>query len=243
VTLAQNLEFENQAMLRRDASILEAVDHGDRLAETKATLDAISSTDLARVVHYRFDAIHATLLVPFGKQDGFSVGLESRGTQVVETYDTARTVVGRSSSPFELTFAVRRATGDRWLNVAVLPTGVATSAPAVPGVPVILPTYTQTGALPAALIVGEPAFAKGCVTVSDLTATYEAIWPAGFSARLQGKTVVIVSPSGQVFGGDGRVALGGGVFEGESAALVRDRVVNLQPQCDREPFWLVSDVR
>ena len=33
LTLAENLELENQALLRRDASILPAVDHGDRLSE------------------------------------------------------------------------------------------------------------------------------------------------------------------------------------------------------------------
>ncbi len=33
VTLAQNLELENQALLRRDESILPLVDHGDRLIE------------------------------------------------------------------------------------------------------------------------------------------------------------------------------------------------------------------
>jgi Na+-translocating ferredoxin:NAD+ oxidoreductase RnfD subunit len=242
VTLAQNLELENLAMLHREASILEAVDHGDRLIETKARLDAIGATGLANVVHYRFDAIHATLLVPFGKQDGFSIGLESRGTQVSETVDAAGTVVGRASGPFELTFAVRRATGDRWLNVGVLPSGAATAAPAVPGVPVILPTYTQSGALPAALIVGKLASADGCVTISDSVATYEAIWPAGYSARRQDDAVVIVSPSGEVLGGGGSVALGGGIFEGESAPLVRDHVVNLFPACDREPFWLVASV-
>jgi hypothetical protein len=95
VTLAQNLEYENLAMLHREASILVAVDHGDRLIETKAKLDAIGATGLASLVHYRFDAIHATLLVPFGKQDGFSVGLESSGTQVVETVDPAGRVRGR----------------------------------------------------------------------------------------------------------------------------------------------------
>jgi hypothetical protein len=94
-------------------------------------------------------------------------------------------------------------------------------------------------------MVGQLAGANGCVTVSDLRGTgetYETIWPAGFSARRQGDLVVVVSPTGQVFGADGRVALGGGIFEGESAPLVRDHVVNLFPPCDREPFWLVASV-
>jgi hypothetical protein len=135
VTLAQNLEFENQALLRHDPSILSAVDHGDRLIEMQRQLAALVLDAPTTLVHYRFDAIHATLLVPFGKQDGFSVGLQSKGTQVVEKVDAGGRIVERSSSPFELTFAVRRATGDRWLNVGVLPTSAPTAVAAVPGIP------------------------------------------------------------------------------------------------------------
>jgi Na+-translocating ferredoxin:NAD+ oxidoreductase RnfD subunit len=121
VTLAQNLEFENQALLRRDPSILPAVDHGDRLLEMQNLLASTTTSATTTVVHYRFDTIHATLLIPFGKQDGFSLGLESTGTKVEETYGARGLLETRVESPFSLTFAVRRATGDRWLNVAVLP--------------------------------------------------------------------------------------------------------------------------
>jgi hypothetical protein len=41
---------------------------------------------------------------------------------VIETYDPAGTLQASRSEPFETTFAMRRATGARWLNVAVLPT-------------------------------------------------------------------------------------------------------------------------
>jgi len=119
VTLAQNLEFENQALLRRDESILTAVDHGDRLLEMQNRLQSLGA-GATTVVHYRFDSIHATLLIPFGKQDGFSIGLRSTGTRTEETF--VRDILqSRVESPFDLTFAVRRATGDRWLTVAVLP--------------------------------------------------------------------------------------------------------------------------
>ena len=44
VTLAENLELENQALLRADASMLTAVDHGDRLEEMQGRLsDAAAS--------------------------------------------------------------------------------------------------------------------------------------------------------------------------------------------------------
>ena len=122
VTLAQNLEFENQALLRRDASILSAVDHGDRLAEMKGTLDALiagAQYEPTPVSHYNFESIRATLLIPFGKQDGFSIGLISTGTLVQQWYADGELVESKAA-PFSLTFAVRRATGDRWLTVGVL---------------------------------------------------------------------------------------------------------------------------
>lgn len=121
VTLAQNLELENAALLRRDATILAAVDHGDRLAEMQARLADAAVAGTTVVVHYRFDSISVRLLIPFGAQDGFSLGIEGRGTAVRETYDAAGALQSRVIEPFAQTFAVRRATGDRWLNVAVLP--------------------------------------------------------------------------------------------------------------------------
>ena len=121
VTLAQNLEFENRALLQRDASILTAVDHGDRLAEMQDRLAQVTAGAATHLVHYRFDTIHATLLIPFGKQNGFSIGLQATGTMVDVSVDAAGAVQGQVESPFDLTFAVRRATGDRWLTVGVLP--------------------------------------------------------------------------------------------------------------------------
>jgi hypothetical protein len=40
-----------------------------------------------------------------------------------ETYDAAGNLQATQTKPFALTFAMRRALGDRWLNVGVLPTG------------------------------------------------------------------------------------------------------------------------
>ena len=123
LTLAENLEFENQALLRRDGSILLAVDHGDRLKEMQGRLQDAIASGRTVIAHYRFEAVHVVLIVPFGVQTGVSLGFESRGTVTEETYDAHGALQGRRTSPFELTFAVRRATGARWLNVAVLPRG------------------------------------------------------------------------------------------------------------------------
>ncbi len=121
VSLAQNLELENQALLRRDEAILVAVDHGDRLIEMQGRLRVAAVSGATVVRHYRFDALDVSLLVPFGAQTGLSLGVSGRGTVTEETYDAAGAVQSRQSSPFDLTFAMRRATGARWLNVAVLP--------------------------------------------------------------------------------------------------------------------------
>ena len=119
ITLAQNLELENQALLRNDASILHAVDHGDRLTEMQAELDGLAASQLT-IKHYQFASISVHTLVPFGVQTGISLGLDSTGTVVTETYDLDRKLVSSASAPFHLTFAVRQALGDRWLTVAVL---------------------------------------------------------------------------------------------------------------------------
>jgi Na+-translocating ferredoxin:NAD+ oxidoreductase RnfD subunit len=121
LTLAENLQLENESLRRADAAMLEAVDHGDRLDEMRDRLRDAVASGTTIVENYQIDDVNVTLLVPFGRQDGLSLGLQSRGTVTEETYDTAGHLRSRSSSPFATTFVVRRATGGRWLNVAVLP--------------------------------------------------------------------------------------------------------------------------
>ena len=126
LTFAENLELENQALLRRDASILPAVDHGDRLSEMQDRLRKAIASGTTVISHYRIDAVTLTLLIPFGMQTGLSIGLDSRGTVTRETYDAAGSLQSSETSPFAQTFALRRATGARWLNVGVLPPGAGT---------------------------------------------------------------------------------------------------------------------
>ena len=125
LTLAENLELENQALLRADPDILTAVDHGDRLDDMRARLDAAAVNGTTVIERYQIDDVHVTLLVPFGRQDGLSLGLESRGTVTTETYDAAGDLQARASSPFATTFVLRQATGGRWLNVDELPLAAA----------------------------------------------------------------------------------------------------------------------
>jgi len=121
VTLGQNLEVENQALLRRDESLLEAVDHGDRLIQMQTALTDAQASGTTTVRHYQFDTVNVKLLVPFGKQTGLSLGFVATGTVTVETYDSAGNLTSSTAQPFDTMFAVRRATGARWLNVAELP--------------------------------------------------------------------------------------------------------------------------
>lgn len=123
LTLAENLELENQALLRADETILPAVDHGDRLIEMQGRLRDSIASGTTTIAHYRIDAVTVSLLVPFGRQAGLSLGFNARGTVLEETYDAAGVLHGQQTSPFALTFVMSRATGGRWLNVAVLPAG------------------------------------------------------------------------------------------------------------------------
>ncbi len=124
-TLAENLELENQALLQQDETILTAVDHGDRLEEMQGRLREAVASGTTVIERHQIDDVNVTLLVPFGRQDGLSLGLESRGTMTQETYDADGHLQARASSPFAKTFVLRRATGGRWLNVAVLPPGAS----------------------------------------------------------------------------------------------------------------------
>jgi Na+-translocating ferredoxin:NAD+ oxidoreductase RnfD subunit len=120
LALAENLELERQALLASDSSILPAVDHGDRLTEMQSRLEEAAATGTIVIEHYRFDSVNVTLIEPFGVQSGLSLGVEASGTVTTETYDEG-TLQRSEESPYELTFVMRRATGDRWLNVGVLP--------------------------------------------------------------------------------------------------------------------------
>ena len=121
LTLAENLELESQAMLRHDPTILRAVDHGDRLDAMQGALTTATASGTTVIHRYAISTVNVHLLVPFGRQDGLSLGMQSRGTVTTETYDAKGRLQSRSSAPFATTFVMRRATGARWLNVAELP--------------------------------------------------------------------------------------------------------------------------
>ena len=121
LTLAENLALEKQAILEGDDALLTAIAHGDRLDAMRSRLN--ESTSIGRTVtdDYTIDRVRVTLLVPFGRQDGLSLGMISEGTVTTEIRNSNGEVVSTSTAPFETMWAMRRATGSRWLTVAELP--------------------------------------------------------------------------------------------------------------------------
>src|SRR5204863_2211834 len=100
LTLVENLEVENQALLHSDASPLTEVDHGDRLDAMQKRLTDATASGTTVIHRYQIDDVNVTLLVPFGKQDGLSLGLQSNGEATTETYDAAGNLHSRTSAPF-----------------------------------------------------------------------------------------------------------------------------------------------
>lgn len=125
VTLAQNLELENQALLKGDGTLLAAVDHGARLDQMQALLAQDKAGGTTTIAHCHFDAVTVRLLVPFGVQTGLSLAFDATGTMTQQTYDAAGTLISEQTVPLSQTFALRRATGARWLTVAALPYGAS----------------------------------------------------------------------------------------------------------------------
>jgi len=121
LTLAENLALENQAIVDNDAKLLEAITHGDRLEQMQARLGDAQLSGRITTESNTIDDVHVTLLVPFGRQDGLSLGMVARGTRVTEVRDASGAIISRRAAPFETMWAMRRATGARWLTIAELP--------------------------------------------------------------------------------------------------------------------------
>jgi hypothetical protein len=121
LTLAENLALETQAMLEQDGALLEAITHGDRLEAMQARLADAQRTGQTVVESHDIDDVRVTLLVPFGRQDGLSLGMIATGLRTTEVRDSSGTVISSTTAPFETMWAMRRATGARWLTIAELP--------------------------------------------------------------------------------------------------------------------------
>ncbi|MGA1332018.1 MAG: hypothetical protein ACO31D_02560 [Ilumatobacteraceae bacterium] len=121
LTLAENLALETQAVIEQDSALLEAINHGDRLEAMQARLADAQRTGQTVIDSFDINDVHVTLLVPFGRQDGLSLGMIATGTRITEVRDSSGTVISSTTAGFETMWAMRRATGARWLTIAELP--------------------------------------------------------------------------------------------------------------------------
>jgi hypothetical protein len=113
-SLAFNLEVENEAAIRGDATLLTAVDHGARLKKMQAQIDG--SADGVRVASsYRLESLHLIVVFPGGIQTGANAGLVATGTVTDVNYTSSGQESGRSERPFAFTFALRQVRPGHWL--------------------------------------------------------------------------------------------------------------------------------
>jgi hypothetical protein len=116
-TLAWNLQVEAEALTTGDASLLTAVDHGQRLLDLQ---DEIASGE--RVVPtYQFDSLHLEVVFPGGVQDGPNAGLDAKGTVTEVVHGAGGGQETRPARPFAMTFSLRQMTDGRWLTSDTLP--------------------------------------------------------------------------------------------------------------------------
>ena len=122
LTIAENLMLENEALAARDESILTAVDHGDRLVEMQDRLRQAAASGTTTLASYTFDTVTMSLVRAVRAAE--RPERRSRFARHGDRGDLrrGRRAAGRdTTSPFAKMFVIRRATGGRWLNVAVLP--------------------------------------------------------------------------------------------------------------------------
>ena len=113
--LAFNLQVEAEALATRDASLLTAVDHGQRLEDMREAIEGAAGGDIV-VPSYAFDTLHLSIVYPGGFQSGANAGLAATGTVTLTTYSPDGQQTDRTEQPFATTFSLRNITSDRWLT-------------------------------------------------------------------------------------------------------------------------------
>ena len=116
-SLALNLDVEAEALAAGDASLLPAVDDGERLLEMEAM---IADAGEVTIPTYSFDSLHLVVVFPGGLQRGANAGLVSVGTVEDVSYGPTGEELQRVRRPFSLTFSLRQTTSGRWLTTDTL---------------------------------------------------------------------------------------------------------------------------
>ena len=105
--MAWNLQVEAEALATGDASLLRAVDHGQRLLDMEAAVAAAGDSGERVVPEYQFDSLHLVVVFPGGLQNGPNAGLQATGTVTDVVYRAGVAHEGRPARPFSTTFALR----------------------------------------------------------------------------------------------------------------------------------------
>jgi hypothetical protein len=119
-TLAWNLQVEAEALATGDASLLTAVDHGQRLEDLEAEVAAGAESGERVVPAYEFDSLHLLVVFPGGFQSGPNAGLIAEGTVTEVVHDASGGQATRPPRPFTTTFSLRQMTDGRWLTTDTL---------------------------------------------------------------------------------------------------------------------------
>jgi Na+-translocating ferredoxin:NAD+ oxidoreductase RnfD subunit len=120
--LAEDLAVEAEAFRLGDPSILEAVDHGDRLAAQaeRVSLDA-TADGIRTFLEYRFESIHLSVVFPGGAQSGANVGLAVSGFITEVDVDASGRTIERRIRRFDTLFSMRQVQPGRWFITNELP--------------------------------------------------------------------------------------------------------------------------
>jgi hypothetical protein len=113
--LAFNLVVEAEALRTRDASLVSAVAHGQRLDDVTATIDAAAGSEIV-VPTYRFETLHLSIVFPGGAQSGANAGLAAAGTVSLLTYAPDGSPGEVVEQPFDTLFSLRELSPGRWLT-------------------------------------------------------------------------------------------------------------------------------
>ncbi len=119
VTLVENLEIENKAMLEGNGSYLSASSAGDRLADMQRRLDAALASGIRTQTRYRLDTLALGVEKAGEGQTSAALSLHATGTVETVMHDAWGREQSRSIDTVDVTFVMRKVVGERWQIVAV----------------------------------------------------------------------------------------------------------------------------
>jgi hypothetical protein len=115
-----NLQVEAEAVTTGDAGLLTAVDHGQRLLDMAAAVDA-GRAGAPTVSSYRFDSVAISVVFPGGLQSGPNAGVTVTGTVTDGVLGSDGAVRDGAARPLATMFTLRRTSDGTWLTTGTLP--------------------------------------------------------------------------------------------------------------------------